>query len=87
MVVTDAYTMIEEIHRSLLVGQGGTSDQNHPVGTTRYYQQQNIYHHLDSSQVSNTEYNYIHGLTFLQYPSWRIASASAESLFRTRRPG
>jgi hypothetical protein len=37
-IVTDTQTMVADIHRNMLTGQKGTSDQNDSVGATSYSQ-------------------------------------------------
>jgi hypothetical protein len=61
-IVADTQTIVADIHRNVLTMQGGTSGQNHSVSATYNPSKQDAYHHLDSSQVSHTEYYTIHCL-------------------------
>ena len=64
-VVADTHTMVADIHRSVLTGQEGASGRNRSVRATYYPYLNNAYHHLDTSQVGDAEYNCIRSLTFL----------------------
>ena len=69
-VVADAHTMITDIHRNVLMGQESTSGQDQSVSTNAICQRRDAYHRLGSNQVSDTEYNVVRSLTFLQRASW-----------------
>jgi hypothetical protein len=65
-IASDTKTMVADMHRNMLTEREGASGKNHSVSIIRLsnHQQQNAYHLLESSQVSDTECYGVRGLTF-----------------------